>query len=79
MWGDIPVTRLHIPPRPEAVVSCGRDKSVSPFNDCLKPFLKVLSIIIVIKSKDDISQSFNSPHAQGPGWKILDKLKLIYI
>jgi hypothetical protein len=27
MWGDIPVTRLHIPPRPEAVVSCGRDAS----------------------------------------------------
>jgi len=26
MWGDIPVTRLHIPPRPEAVVSCGRDE-----------------------------------------------------
>jgi hypothetical protein len=26
MWGEIPVTRLHIPPRPEAVVSCGRDE-----------------------------------------------------
>jgi hypothetical protein len=26
MWGDIAVTRLHIPPRPEAVVSCGRDE-----------------------------------------------------
>ena len=26
MWGDIPVIRLHIPTRPEAVVSCGRDE-----------------------------------------------------
>ena len=26
MWGDIPVIRLHIPPRPEAAVSCGRDE-----------------------------------------------------
>ena len=31
MWGDIPVTRLHIPPRPEAVVSCGRDDITTQF------------------------------------------------
>jgi hypothetical protein len=29
MWGNIPVIRLHIPPRPEAVVSCGQDENAS--------------------------------------------------
>jgi hypothetical protein len=33
----------------------------------------------VIKGKDDLSQSFAPPRAEGSGWKMLEKLKLFYI
>jgi hypothetical protein len=42
MWGDIPVTRLHIPPRPEAVVSCGRDESLCVSSS---PYLLILELM----------------------------------
>jgi len=48
MWGDIPVTRLHIPPRPEAVVSCGRDE------------IATVEIDLAMKEWGDVFTSFPS-------------------
>jgi hypothetical protein len=45
MWGDIPVIRLHIPPRPEAVVSYGRDGAI--FDEEYRSSIRLLQVFEV--------------------------------